>query len=168
MPDHGGDHLTLLGCWSQAASELSEFARQPPIEIRSRWRAARQHLARPAGLDSEPGQRWRLPPRLAGSRMAGLTSGFGFPALVAGHTVAVVAIFSREARERDEDLLRVTISVGDRDRQFIERKQADEALRASEEVPAAMSRPCARATPGLKIRLGARSSPGRRAESSCA
>ena len=67
------------------------------------------------------------------ARTAGFTSGFGFPALVGDHTVAVVAIFSREARERDEDLLRVTLSLGDQIGQFIERKQAEEALRVSED-----------------------------------
>jgi len=134
VPDHNGDHLTLLDCWSQEASELLEFAF-----------ASRQFTFYPdAGL---PGRIWksRQPawiPNLANdsnflraslARTAGFTSGFGFPALVGDQTVAVLVIFSREARERDEDLLRVTLSLGDQIGQFIERQQAEEALRVSED-----------------------------------
>jgi len=134
VPDRKGEHLTLFGCWSQAASELLEFASTsrrfkfyPGAGLPGRIWKSRQ----PAWIPSLANDNNFLRASLA--RTSGFTSGFGFPALVGDHIVAVVAIFSREARERDEDLLRVTLSLGEQIGQFIERQQADEALRISED-----------------------------------
>jgi PAS domain S-box-containing protein len=135
VPDHQTGQLIMLDCWSQASDELMEFAsasRQftfyPDVGLPGRiWKSCRASWITHLVNDSDF-QR----PSLA--QAAGLTSGFGFPALVADRTVAILVFFSREVRERDEDLLRLTLSLGDQIGQFAERKQAEEALRRSEEA----------------------------------
>ena len=107
VPDPSGDHLTLLGGWSQAASELLEFAS-----------TSRQFTFYPdAGLPGRIGKAasllgFRAWPTIATSCATRWPArqvspaGLAFRRWLAIQTVAVLVIFSREARERDADLLR--------------------------------------------------------------
>ena len=132
--DSEANHLSYLESWNQPSRELVEFAS-----------ASRQFTFPPdVGL---PGRVWksRQPawisdvandcnfPRASLVQRAGLHSGFGFPALLGDETLGVMVFFSREVREPDEDLLRLMASIGSQIGQFIERRQAEESLRESEE-----------------------------------
>jgi signal transduction histidine kinase len=63
----------------------------------------------------------------------GVRAGFGFPVLVGREVMAVLEFFSPEAVEPDERLLEVMGHIGTQVGRVIERKQAQEALRCSEQ-----------------------------------
>lgn len=67
--------------------------------------------------------------RTALARRAGLRAAFAFPIRVGARVLGVMAFFSREIRQIDEELLRIFASVGSQIGQFIERKEAEESLR---------------------------------------
>jgi PAS domain S-box-containing protein len=62
-----------------------------------------------------------------------VTSGFAFPVLVGQKIVAVLEFFSRELRERDDDLVDVATQAGTILGRAIDRQRAERALRDSEE-----------------------------------
>jgi PAS domain S-box-containing protein len=59
---------------------------------------------------------------------AGLHGAFGFPILGSKEVLGVLTFLSREIRQPDNDLLEMVIAIGRQMGQFIERKQAKEAL----------------------------------------
>jgi len=65
---------------------------------------------------------------------AGLRGALGFPILLGDETVGVIVLFTREVREADKDLLQMMTSIGSQVGQFIERKQAEQALRGNEQA----------------------------------
>ena len=70
------------------------------------------------------------------ARLAGaieVTSGFAFPVLIGQKVAAVLEFFSREGRERDDDLIDVAARAGTILGRVIERQRAERALRDSEE-----------------------------------
>jgi len=70
------------------------------------------------------------------ARLAGaieVTSGFAFPVLIGQKVAAVLEFFSRERRERDDDLIDVAARAGTILGRVIERQRAERALRDSEE-----------------------------------
>ncbi|MEN8194986.1 MAG: PAS domain-containing protein, partial [Pseudomonadota bacterium] len=62
-----------------------------------------------------------------------VTSGFAFPVLVGQKVAAVLEFFSREVRERDDDLVDVAVQAGTILGRAIERQRAARALRDSEQ-----------------------------------
>ena len=62
----------------------------------------------------------------------GLHAAMGFPILLDDEVLGVVEFFSREVREPDDDLIQMMTAVGAQIGQFIERKNAEAALRESE------------------------------------
>jgi PAS domain S-box-containing protein len=58
-----------------------------------------------------------------------LHAAFGFPILLGGEVLGVMEFFSHEIREPDRDLLNMMATLGSQIGQFIERKQAEDALR---------------------------------------
>ena len=64
---------------------------------------------------------------------AGLHSAFGFPIMAEGQPLGVMEFFSREIKQPDEALLQIVRAIGSQVGQFIQRKQAEAALRDSEE-----------------------------------
>src|SRR5207245_2613457 len=58
-----------------------------------------------------------------------LHAGFGVPILLGGDVLGVMEFFSHELRQPDRDLLAMMATIGSQIGQFIERKQAEEALR---------------------------------------
>ncbi len=77
-------------------------------------------------------------PRAEVAEKASLHAAFGFPIVVEGEMFGVVEFFSQEIRRPDQDLLKTIASLGNQLGQFIKRKRAEEALRASEARKAAM------------------------------
>jgi PAS domain S-box-containing protein len=67
------------------------------------------------------------------AQKAGFASTFSFPINAGARIVGVMAFFSRYTREPDPDQLEIVHSIGGQIGQFVERKQAERALRASEE-----------------------------------
>src|SRR4030095_13598409 len=62
----------------------------------------------------------------------GLRSAFGFPITLGQRVVGVFAFFSRGIHPLDDEILRMLNSLGSQVSQFIERRRAEEDLRASE------------------------------------
>ncbi len=62
-----------------------------------------------------------------------VTAGFAFPVLVGQKVAAVLEFFSRDTRERDDDLVDVAVQAGTILGRVIERQRAERALRDSEE-----------------------------------
>src|SRR6266851_3125771 len=58
----------------------------------------------------------------------GLHAAFGVPILLGGDVLGVMEFFSREVRQPDRDLINVMATIGSQIGQFIERKQAEDAL----------------------------------------
>jgi PAS domain S-box-containing protein len=71
-------------------------------------------------------------PRAAAARAAGLHAAFGFPLHSPRGVVGVMEFFSRELREPDERLLGTMRELGSQVGQFVVRRQAEEAVHASE------------------------------------
>jgi PAS domain S-box-containing protein len=71
--------------------------------------------------------------RAAAASRAGLRGGVIFPIMLDTEALGVVEFFSREARERDEEQLATLSAIGSQIGQFIKRRSAEAALRASEE-----------------------------------
>jgi diguanylate cyclase (GGDEF)-like protein/PAS domain S-box-containing protein len=63
----------------------------------------------------------------------GMRGAFHFPVMATGKTIGVMAFNSRRVREPDERLLQAVRVIGSQIGQFLQRKQAETVLRASEE-----------------------------------
>ncbi|HSQ05402.1 MAG TPA: diguanylate cyclase, partial [Burkholderiales bacterium] len=71
--------------------------------------------------------------RRASAHALGLVSAYAFPIFASGKIIGMMEFFGREVRQPDEMLLLVTRSVGSQIGQYVQRKEAEEALRLSEE-----------------------------------
>ena len=81
-----------------------------------------------ADVTKRPGFRRGLP-----AAQAGLHCGFGFPILVGDRPLGVMEFFSRDIKQPDNALLRAMQAIGRQLGQFMQRKQAEDARKASEE-----------------------------------
>jgi PAS domain S-box-containing protein len=73
-------------------------------------------------------------PRAAAAVRDGLHAAFAFPVKLDGTTLAVLEFFSREIEEPDDDLTRMFAALGSLIGQSLKRRQAEEAVRESEEL----------------------------------
>ena len=64
---------------------------------------------------------------------AGLHCAFGFPVLAGAQPLGVMEFYSRDIKQPDEALLQVVRAIGSQIGQFIQRKEAEQSLRKSEE-----------------------------------
>jgi PAS domain S-box-containing protein len=137
--DEGARVLRLVTLWHDPAVSIDEFERRcQEIEFRPG-----------VGL---PGRVWKsgsatwIPdvvrdrnfPRAAIASRAGLHGAFAFPIVLGREVLGVVEFFSHEIRQPDEDLLAMVSAIGSQIGQFVERKQAEAALRESEARKGAM------------------------------
>jgi PAS domain S-box-containing protein len=72
-------------------------------------------------------------PRAKVASRGGLRSAFAFPIRAGQETAGVMEFFSREVREYQVEVIEMISTLGSQIGQFIERKEAEEALRESEE-----------------------------------
>jgi PAS domain S-box-containing protein len=72
-------------------------------------------------------------PRSGLAERAGLHGAFAFPILLADEILGVMEFFSHEVREPDDALIEMMATVGSQIGQYIERKEAEDELRQSEE-----------------------------------
>ncbi|MBI4205676.1 MAG: PAS domain S-box protein, partial [Betaproteobacteria bacterium] len=71
--------------------------------------------------------------RAAAARDCGIKSGFAFPVVVGGRVVAFLEFYSDVEADADESLLHVVNTIGTQLGRVVERREADNAVRASEE-----------------------------------
>jgi PAS domain S-box-containing protein len=67
------------------------------------------------------------------AKAAGLRGAFALPVLMGERVLGAIEFFSREARHPDRWLLQITVSVGRQIGQLMARREAEEAMRESEE-----------------------------------
>ncbi|HKQ40486.1 MAG TPA: MASE1 domain-containing protein [Verrucomicrobiae bacterium] len=132
--DPDGSELRCLDTWSAPSLRTSEF----------QTITRKQAFAQGIGL---PGTVWRtgkplwIPnvtrisnfPRAPYAAREGLRAAFGFPFKSGDNILGVIECFSPEVRQPDENFLRMLDSIGSQLGQFVERKRAEEAYRASAE-----------------------------------
>jgi diguanylate cyclase (GGDEF)-like protein/PAS domain S-box-containing protein len=130
---HGGaarvvDFMSASRGRSTEALDWGEGARAPRTGgvVRSVWRAGAPVWF--ADVTEQADFR-----RGALAANAGLHSAFGFPIVAGNQPLGVVEFFSPEIKQPDEALLQIMGAIGSQIGQFIQRKQAEAALRSSEE-----------------------------------
>jgi diguanylate cyclase (GGDEF)-like protein/PAS domain S-box-containing protein len=133
--DRQSQTLSRTGYWADMAVEFE-------TDDAGRWQAidsmTRDGLLRRALLDQAP--TWIVDlredatfHRQASARKLGFVSAYSFPIFADRELVGVMEFFGREARQPDEMLQQITLSIGAQIGQFVQRKQAEAALRDSEE-----------------------------------
>jgi PAS domain S-box-containing protein len=73
-------------------------------------------------------------PRAQPALQSKLQTGIAFPLRLDRETLGIMECFSRDVRQRDEHLLRMLAGIGEQLGQFMAKKNAQEALRSSEEL----------------------------------
>jgi PAS domain S-box-containing protein len=131
--DAASGTLRCVDIWSAPAVEIPQFE------------ALTMRMAFPPGVGL-PGRVWdtgqpawverletdRNFTRAPAAAAEGLNAGMAFPVVAGGRTLGVIEFFHRSARPLDEDLLALMTSIGAQVGQFVERRQAEEALHEAE------------------------------------
>lgn len=137
--DQANDVIRCVDVWAAPGLSVEEFVNQT------------RETALPPGRGL-PGRVWETGesvwivdvvhdsnfPRAPAAWAVGLHAAFGFPIRGQGDVLGVIEFFSPEAREPDETLLEMMAAVGSRIGQFIERREAEAAVRDSERRKAAI------------------------------
>jgi PAS domain S-box-containing protein len=136
--DAGDGRLHCVGIW-RAAEPVEEFEELS----RSLVLAPGEGLPGRVLASGEPAWMVDAPddgnfPRAAAARRSGLHAGFGFPLRSPRGVVGVMEFFSGELRELDERLLATVDALGSQVGQVVERRRAEERVRASESRMRAM------------------------------
>src|SRR5213082_2721596 len=129
--DPGADRLRCVELWHRPDVVLGEFERVTRETLFERgeglpgdvWARGRPVWHR--DVATLPSSRF---PRLPHATAAGVRGAFGFPITGNAGTIGTVEFFSRVLREPDPDLLEMTTALGSQIGQFVERKQAQDAL----------------------------------------
>jgi PAS domain S-box-containing protein len=127
------NQLTCIDFWSLSSVHLPEFeavTRQisfgPEVGLPGRvWAGGKPVWVLDVTTDDNF-------PRAPVAKKEGLHSAFCFPIKLTGEVLGVIECLSREVREPDEDFLEMVDNIGRQFGQFIERKRAEESLRAKE------------------------------------
>jgi PAS domain S-box-containing protein len=132
--DREAEALRCVELWHKASIEVPEFERVsreftfiPGLGLPGRVWSSLEPKYIP---DVVPDENF---PRAPIAKREGLHAAFGFPILLGGEVLGVIEFFSGEIRQPDQELLNMLATIGSQIGQFIERKRAEEALRASEE-----------------------------------
>src|SRR6476646_2888927 len=130
--DREAEALRCVELWHNASIEIPEFERAdwqftfgPGLGLPGRVWSSRKPAYIP---DVVPDPNF---PRAPIAEREGLHAAFGFPILLGGEVLGVVEFFSREIGQPDQELLNMLATIGSQIGQFIERKRAEEGLRAS-------------------------------------
>jgi PAS domain S-box-containing protein len=122
--------LQCIETWHKPLVEVAEFSRI------SRDRTFERNIGLPGRVWARAEPAWIEDvladgnfPRAAVAARQGLHSGFGFPIMLGGEVLGVLEFFSHQIREPDGKLLDMLSSIGSQIGQFIERREAEEALR---------------------------------------
>jgi PAS domain S-box-containing protein len=133
--DRHGTEITCAGICHAPSVDAAEF------EARSREIRFQSGVGLPGRVWSSSQPTWITDlakdsnfPRAPAAIKAGLRTGLAFPLRLRNEIFGVIECFSRSVWPRDEKFLRMMATIGDQLGQFIERKRAEEALHASEEL----------------------------------
>ena len=125
-------HENLLRCvetWQRPVGQVDEFDRithfqtfSPGVGLPGRvWSQARPAWIEDVTCDSNF-------PRAVIAAQEGLHAAFGFPILLGAQILGVLEFFSRQIQKPDSKLLEMMSAIGSQIGQFIERKEAEDAL----------------------------------------
>jgi two-component system, cell cycle sensor histidine kinase and response regulator CckA len=131
--DRSDNLLTCVDFWCLPSVSVSEFEAltrrtkfSPGVGLPGRvWSSGKPEWINDVTNDSNF-------PRAPVAAKEGLHTGIGFPIKVGDKVVGVMECFSREIAEPDNDFLEMLGHIGAQLGQFMERKRAEDALRASE------------------------------------
>jgi PAS domain S-box-containing protein len=131
--DRSGNLLRCVATWNAPGAKAEEFdaltrntAFPPGVGLPGRvWATGSSAWIRDVVADDNF-------PRAPVAAQEGLRGAFAFPIVLGREILGVIEFFSSEIREPDPDLLAMMGSVGSQIGQFIERKEAEEAVRESE------------------------------------
>lgn len=123
----------LLRCvetWHMPSAQVKEFDRGthsrtfvPGVGLPGRvWRQAQPAWIEDVTLDANF-------PRASIAAQEGLHAAFGFPILLGAEVLGVLEFFSHQLQQPDHRLLEMMSAIGSQIGQFIERKEAEDALR---------------------------------------
>jgi PAS domain S-box-containing protein len=130
--DPHDDVLRFVDAWHEPSERAAEFvtasielAFPPGVGLPGRvWRSGEPLWVRDLSADETF-------PRASDAAHAGLRAAFAAPIMLGGETLGVMEFFGPEIAEPDEDLLRMTSSVGSQVGQYINRKRAERNVRDS-------------------------------------
>lgn len=127
------DQLHSVATWCQRQTSLEDFSRltqQFPLST---------GIGIPQRVWQQKAPNWISDvsqadycPRADYAVQAGLHSAFGFPIVYGGRVLGVMVFFSTQVQPLDEDLRNMLMAAGSQIGQFIQRKQAEQALQNSE------------------------------------
>jgi PAS domain S-box-containing protein len=132
--DREASCLRCLECWHAASLPLEE------LKTACLGVSFEQGVGLPGRIWSSGKPAW-IPdvasdtnfPRAAVAMRVGVRGAYGWPILQGTEVVGVIEFFSSEIREPDADLLEMMATVGSQIGQFLQRTEANEAVRQSEE-----------------------------------
>jgi PAS domain S-box-containing protein len=127
--DEEGGVLRCVEVWHNESIEVPEFevairesTFKPGIGLPGRVWSSREPAYIPDVVDDANFSRAAIAAREM------LHAAFGFPILLGGEVLGVMEFFSHEIRQPDRDLLNMMATIGSQIGQFIDRKQAEDAL----------------------------------------
>ena len=126
-----GDALVCVELWHTEGANFPEFVASTRVSSFTPG----QGLPGKIWTDAEPVwlpdvRRDRNFPRAKVAAKCGLRAAFGFPVRLGSNVLGVVEFFSREIREPDAELLEIFAAIGAQIGLFIERRRAEDELRA--------------------------------------
>jgi PAS domain S-box-containing protein len=127
------ENLRCVKTWRRSATRFPEFEKATSVGLLKKG----EGLPGRIWLENEPvwiediSADHSLPRRFIALR-EGIHSAFGFPIGTNKGPVGVIEFVARESTKADDDFMKMMASVGNQIGQFIERKQAEQALRESE------------------------------------
>src|SRR5262249_49669949 len=131
--DRPAQRLVCVEVWHGPSPRLAEFVAE------TRQRTFGPGVGLPGRVWSSGQPAWIADvtrggnfPRAPVAVRSGLDGAFGFPIVLEHEVLGVIEFSSRHIRQPDEDLLAMLTAIGSQIGQFLERKQAEQALRQSE------------------------------------
>ena len=137
--DEATDVIRCVEVWSAPGTNVQEFLNHTKGSAFARGRGLPGRVwqsGEPAWIEDvvhDPNF-----PRAPAAYAVGLHGAFGFPILFGDAILGVIEFFAPEIREANPQVLEMMATVGSRIGQFIERKEAEEAVRESESRKAAI------------------------------
>jgi PAS domain S-box-containing protein len=128
--DHKEKLLRCVETWHMSSAQVNEFDRathsrtfSPGVGLPGRvWAQAQPAWIEDVTRDTNF-------PRATIAALEGLHAAFGFPILLGAEVLGVLEFFSHQIQQPDYRLLEMMNAIGSQIGQFIERKEAEEALR---------------------------------------
>ena len=135
VPDGEGDAIRCAETWGVPSAEIEAFleATQQQAPSTQLGGLNRRAWVQGESLWIQDVTKEATFRRAPDALNAGLRSAFAFPLKVGAEAIGVMEFFSREIHQPDAELLNGTRYIGSQIGQFMQRKQAEQALRESEE-----------------------------------